>query len=74
VLNSYALALFERMRAADPPSRFLFPGDRPDSHLVDIKKGWAKITTAAGLDDFHFHDLRHVFGQHLERRRECRSP
>jgi integrase len=53
------------MRKADPARRFLFPGDRPDAHLVGIKRGWAKITTAAGLADFHFHDLRHVFGNTL---------
>jgi len=31
----------------------------------DIKKGFSLALRRAGIEDFHFHDLRHTFGSHL---------
>lgn len=31
----------------------------------DIKKGFSAALQRAGIEDFHFHDLRHTFGSHL---------
>jgi integrase len=45
-------------------SDFVFVG--PDGkNLLDIKKGFAGAMRRAGIDDFHFHDLRHTFASHL---------
>jgi len=39
--------------------------DRPRS---DLKRPWAKLQTAAGIEDVHIHDLRRTFGLHIARR------
>ena len=36
--------------------------DRP---FGDIKKGFSATLKRTGIEDFHFHDLRHTFGSHL---------
>jgi integrase len=39
--------------------------DRPRS---DLKRPWAKLQTAAKLEDVHIHDIRRTFGLHIARR------
>jgi len=36
-----------------------------DCPFGDIKKGFSAALKRAGIEDFHFHDLRHTFGSHL---------
>ncbi|MDO5631633.1 MAG: tyrosine-type recombinase/integrase [Paracoccus sp. (in: a-proteobacteria)] len=38
---------------------FVIVGEKPGSHLVDIKGAWDAIRTHAGLPDLRLHDLRH---------------
>jgi integrase len=45
-------------------SPYVFVG--PDGNrLLDVKKGFAGACRRAGIEDFHFHDLRHTFASHL---------
>jgi integrase len=41
--------------------RWVFPSDGDkNKHLVDIKRSWHSLLNAAGIKNFHFHDLRHT--------------
>jgi integrase len=42
---------------------YVFPSSvKPQTHLVDIRKVWAKITKEAGIVDLTIHDLRRTYG------------
>jgi len=62
-LSPPALGLLRGMRKS-ATGDFLFPG-RKGEHLKDLKKLWARVTQAAGLEGVHIHDLRHTFASHL---------
>lgn len=40
---------------------FVFPGAQPGKPLMDIKKSWDVIRTAAKITDVRLHDLRHSY-------------
>jgi integrase len=52
--------LRERRRQAT--SVFVFPGKGVTGHLVEPKKGWARICKAAGIEGARIHDLRRTMG------------
>lgn len=43
-------------------SEFVFPGEGKSGHLMEPKKGWARILKRAGLSDLRIHDLRRTLG------------
>ena len=43
-------------------SVFVFPGAGVTGHLVEPKKGWARICKAAGIEGARIHDLRRTMG------------
>ena len=49
-------------RRLDTP--LLFPGANP-SKPVDLRQPWEKALKQAGIEDFHFHDLRHSCASYL---------
>ena len=49
-------------RRINAKSLFVFPGSGVTGHLVEPKKAWARICTAAGLEDLRIHDLRRTCG------------
>jgi integrase len=48
-----------------PRAPFVFPGDGATGHRVELKKDWAQITKAAGIEELRIHDLRHSYASQL---------
>ena len=67
-LNTEAVSVLRRWKPADAAeSAPVFPG--PDGGaMFSLKTAWAKVATAATLDGFTFHDLRHTFASKLVQR------
>lgn len=40
---------------------YVFAGEKPDRPRSDLKRPWAMVTRAAGLEGVRLHDLRHTF-------------
>jgi integrase len=55
----------KRQRRAGATSEFVFPGDGATGHLVEVKKSWAAVTEAAGIEGLRIHDLRHSYASQL---------
>jgi integrase len=47
-----------------PGGRWVFSG-KGGERLASINSSWPKVREEAGLEDFHFHDLRHTCGSWL---------
>lgn len=61
-VNSQLRGVLEAIeRHPDCPYVFNYKGRR----IEDVKKGFNKAVKRAGIEDFHFHDLRHTFASHL---------
>jgi integrase len=67
-LNEAARAVLLDQFQRYPRSRYCFPNPRTGNRMVDLKNGFTGACEAAGLIDFHFHDLRHTFGTRLAAR------
>jgi hypothetical protein len=46
------------VRRIDNP--YVFPGKEPASHGADLPKSWEGFLVKASVEDFRWHDLRHV--------------
>lgn len=42
----------------------LFPGE-VDGKPIDLRKSWVAALKAAGIEEFHWHDLRHTFASYM---------
>jgi len=64
---SRAAVAFVRARLAALPAdaEWLFPGDVEGRPIEDIRRFWADIQKAAGLEGVRVHDLRHTFASLL---------
>jgi integrase len=65
-LSAPALQLLADIRKRQRPRvPFVFPGDGVTGHRVELKKNWAQITKAAGIEGLRIHDLRHSYASQL---------
>lgn len=69
-LNREAREVFRRLPR---DGQWVFPGPEPDQPLRSIKKSWASLKQAAGLDSVRFHDIRHTVASRLVRRADIRT-
>jgi integrase len=49
----------------DRQTEYLFPGDGPRGHRVNVKGAWTRICKAAGITGLRIHDLRHSYASQL---------
>ncbi len=64
-LNTEALAVFGAWQPAGAAGEALvFPGPQGEV-MEDVKTAWGKLLTAASIEHFTFHDLRHTFASRL---------
>ncbi len=40
---------------------YVFPGERPGSHWVNVEHSWRRLRRAAGFPELRIHDLRHSY-------------
>jgi integrase len=60
-LGRDAVAVFASLERLGP---YVIPGDHPNRPRSDLKRPWAAISRAAGLEDVRLHDLRHTFASY----------
>jgi integrase len=65
-LSAPALRLLADIRKRQRPrAPFVFPSHGATGHRVELKKNWALITKAAGIEGLRIHDLRHSYASQL---------
>jgi integrase len=64
-LSAAALSLLSQMYETTGEGGYLFPGNKPASHLVEIKRFWSSVCRTADIENARLHDLRHTFASHL---------
>jgi integrase len=61
-LSPEALAVLKGRREVSGKDDFVFPGRGARGHLVEPKKGWARVLQRAGITNLRIHDLRRTLG------------
>ncbi len=59
-LNSPALDMLSTLPRIED-NKYVLPGQKSGSHLVNLQKPWRIIRARAALDDVRLHDLRHSY-------------
>lgn len=68
-LSDGAKAIIERAKEFQKPDNpYIFPGEKPGMHFVNVRKAWLRIKAQAlkdgaeGIEDVTIHGLRHTVG------------
>jgi integrase len=64
-INSIAMAMFEFLQARAHGTDHVFLSMRNDEPLSTNRHWFEDAVKKAGIEDFHWHDLRHTFGSRL---------
>lgn len=63
--NEAHAILTQCKKQSDPDAQLAFPSSRTGGRITDLKKAFEGVLTAAKIDNFRFHDLRHTFASRL---------
>jgi integrase len=65
-LSGLALSLLlEHSKVRQLDSNLLFPSNKNPQKPIDLRKPWEVALSEAGIEDFHWHDLRHCTASYL---------
>lgn len=59
-LSEAAIEVLTTQREPDRGSPFIFPGSGAEGHMINLRKPWVRVCTAAGIEGVRLHDLRHT--------------
>jgi integrase len=66
-INALLFNLLLTLKSQDGKSKYVFINPQTGKHYVDIKRAFTSSCEAAGIEDFHFHDIRHTHASRLVR-------
>ena len=64
-LSAPALSLLSLIDATTGGDSYLFPGNKPGSRLVELKRFCFSVCQTATIENARIHDLRRTFASHL---------
>jgi site-specific recombinase XerD len=59
------LSRWHRQSKHTAPGNLVFPSPSTGKKMGDCRTSWESVVKKAGLEDFHWHDMRHDFASHL---------
>jgi excisionase family DNA binding protein len=66
-INTVLFNLLYAHKVQNGKSEYVFTNPKTGKPYSDIKKSFSSALEEAGIEDFHFHDLRHTFASRLVR-------
>jgi integrase len=59
-LSEVAIEVLTAQRELVQRNPFIFPGSGTEGHIINLRKPWVRVCTAAGIEGVRLHDLRHT--------------
>jgi len=66
-INSVLFDLLYVLKSKNGKDEYVFTNPKTGKSYVDIKRSFDSVLKKVGMEDFHFHDLRHTFASRLVR-------
>jgi integrase len=65
-LSGAAVSLLVRLASTeDAPRDLIFPGSSANKPMVDLRRFWSAVLSAARIENYRIHDNRHTHASHL---------